>query len=252
MEWYIRLINGLPPRKNSDDRQQFFKAFPEARNSQTKLSPLFPFFYIPHKNNIEDIIKLWTNDDQVLPLQECELKFCPRSQRQNNEGNYIELVRLPPNDADSDELKIISFLNDLKKVTGELPEAKKILYFDSYIVRSLFEKREITNKVLEKIKKEYSLKEIKLLGPAGWYTKSSWNHKEVSEINDKIQSDLSATFTTATDDIHDRFIAFLNVEEKPIAGVSIGTSINSLFGKKSYFILKLESADLEITINQIR
>lgn len=251
MEWYIRFINGLPPRKDSDDQQQFHRTFPEVNYQKFSFLHLHPLFFNSSKEKFEDLLDQWINQESdQIKNQPCPFKFCANNPNQSKDGIYLELVRLPPLKEETEENKISSFLQDLKKLTGEI-QANKILYFDSYIAKSLYETNNMTNSILNKIKSGYNLKEIELRGPDGWYVKPNWNAKTTKEINSKLQSNLNAIFVTANDNIHDRFIIFFNKDGNPLSGVSIGTSINSLFNKKSYFMLKLDNEDIKKILEQI-
>lgn len=250
MEWYIRFINGLPPRKNSDDLQNFYHTFPEARHKRFCPSPSLPLFFNISKHQLEDFLDQWQKLE-IYPSETktCLFKFCANNPKLNKDGNYLELVRLPPKKNETEEDKLSSFLQDLKKLTGEI-QATKILYFDSYFTRSLYEANSTTNKILAKIKNGYNLKEIELRGPDGWYVKPKWTPKSSDEINSKLESSLNATFIATGDNFHDRYILFFNKGGDPISGISIGTSINSLFNNKSYFLLRFDEEDIKTIINQ--
>lgn len=146
-------------------------------------------------------------------------------------NDFIELV-VDPRILFGGASKSKGFAQTLKEVCGELPiPIHTIIYFDQYMASSIARDKSHLE-LVEEIKISFESKNVVLIG----------DPKKGSFLNMSLPTEYKGRDHKLSD-IHDRFILLMDEHSNVIAGLMIGTSINSVLGPKMYNISKMPIDD---------
>jgi len=247
MEWYLRLVNGLPPRKKSNDVINFKNTFPEwSTNSYRKGLTYFPF-------SVENIHKEWhskkyRHDNIVSEAIECSVDDYPLKknggtpeEEYNDPGKrYMQFIGGKFGDAKTkDPIDYVLAIKDhFSKCDNQNAKA---LYIDPYLFKSCFPKGKNAEEIAD-FSKVY-IEQLKQSIRGDWTLLSTYKGSEIE--NEKTLSDELKIKCIAIEEgiSHDRFI--LRKINDDCEGVSVGASVNALNRDPYYIISKITEKDSE-------
>lgn len=257
MDWYLRLIYGLPPRKQTDDLNRFQKTFPADEISSHELMSIrmrnWPISErIIHEGWFAEVEPKESNSSLRISCssENCSLKISGKglSSVALTDGEIIHLVggangNFPTDTSAKDFAKEIfkKLRNGKKNINVE-----KAMYVDPYLFASCCPKLKHDAKSSEREKNKFFsreyISELNKLCNSNITFCSSFDdcaHQNIGSIIKELS--INNIKSMEKELFHDRFL--IAKVGRSFTGVQVGTSVHSLGAKRHYLISSMSSSD---------